>query len=325
MADALKLAGQQVASQVGSGGFRIDLAIIDPGMPGRYLLGIECDGATYHSSRSARDRDRLRQQVLEGLGWRIHRIWSTDWLANPTDELRRVLAVIEQAKVMMAPAEVTADVAANVKSSTDADWVPARTPMMTRLVAADAPAADPISKPYLLAMPTIRLGNQALHEVAPATIARWAVEVAAAEAPVHVREVMRRITESCGVKRIGARIEAALLAGVRNAANSGLLRSRGDFVWLSSGEDVQVRDRSLLPAGSRKIEFIAPEEIEAAILGIVNESYGIAAEEVPAAVCRMLGFGRTTDEMSAAIRVRIEALTSSRALVLVDGMVNRVS
>ena len=325
VADALELAGQHVASQVGSGGFRIDLAIIDPDMPGRYLLGIECDGATYHSSRSARDRDRLRQQVLEGLGWRIHRIWSTDWFANPADELRRALAVIEQAKVVMAPTQVAADVVAMAPLSMAVELAPASAPTMTRQVAAEAQAADPISKPYLLAMPTIRLGNQALHEVAPATIARWAVEVAAAEAPVHVREVMRRITESCGVKRIGARIEAALLAGVRNAANSGLLRSRGDFVWLSSGEDVQVRDRSLLPAGSRKIEFIAPEEIEAAILGIVNESYGIAAEEVPAAVCRMLGFGRTTDEMSAAIRVRIEALTSSRALVLVDDMVHRAS
>lgn len=60
--------GYQVHAQVGSGGFFIDLAIVDPDQPGRYLIGIECDGATYHSSRSARDRDRLRQQVLEGLG-----------------------------------------------------------------------------------------------------------------------------------------------------------------------------------------------------------------------------------------------------------------
>ena len=149
--------------------------------------------------------------------------------------------------------------------------------------------------------------------------------MAGTEAPVHVREVMRRITEGCGVKRIGTRIEAALLAGVRNASNTGLLRTRGDFVWLASGEDVQVRDRSLLPTGSRKIEFIAPEEIEAAILGIVDASYGIAAEEVPAAVCRMLGFGRTTDEMTAAIGARVESLTSSRAVVVVDGMLRWVS
>ena len=71
--------GMSVHPQVGCGGFRIDLALVDPARPGRYLLGVECDGATYHSSPTARDRDRLRQEVLESLGWVICRIWSTDW------------------------------------------------------------------------------------------------------------------------------------------------------------------------------------------------------------------------------------------------------
>src|SRR5690606_20332667 len=88
--DALTKLGYEVKGQVGSGGFFIDLAVVDPDVPGRYLLGIECDGATYHSARSARDRDRLRQEVLEGLGWRIYRIWSTDWFRHPKRELERV-------------------------------------------------------------------------------------------------------------------------------------------------------------------------------------------------------------------------------------------
>lgn len=74
--------GYIVDTQVGCSGYRIDLAIKDPNHLGNYLLGIECDGATYHSSKTARDRDRLRQQVLEGLGWKIYRIWSQDWFAN---------------------------------------------------------------------------------------------------------------------------------------------------------------------------------------------------------------------------------------------------
>jgi very-short-patch-repair endonuclease len=83
--------GHEVHNQVGSAGFFLDLAVVDPVQPDRYLLGIECDGARYHSARSARDRDRPRQSVLEGLGWRIHRIWSTDWFQNPDEELRKVL------------------------------------------------------------------------------------------------------------------------------------------------------------------------------------------------------------------------------------------
>jgi very-short-patch-repair endonuclease len=90
--------GYDVRPQVGLAGFFIDLAVTDAKYPGRYVLGIECDGAAYHSSRSARDRDRLRQAVLEDHGWTIHRIWSTDWFQRPQEQLRRTVATIEAAK-----------------------------------------------------------------------------------------------------------------------------------------------------------------------------------------------------------------------------------
>jgi very-short-patch-repair endonuclease len=83
VAERLSARGYEVMPQVGVSGFRIDLGILHPKHEGHYLAGIECDGAQYHSSRSARDRDRLRQEVLEGLGWRILRVWSTDWFDNP--------------------------------------------------------------------------------------------------------------------------------------------------------------------------------------------------------------------------------------------------
>jgi very-short-patch-repair endonuclease len=85
---ALAERGWKLHSQVGVSAFRIDLGVVDPDAPGRYLAGIECDGATYHRSATARDRDKLREQVLRGLGWEIVRIWSTDWWidANGTAE-----------------------------------------------------------------------------------------------------------------------------------------------------------------------------------------------------------------------------------------------
>lgn len=79
VARALSKKGWHVVTQVGVSSFRIDLGVIDPDAPGRYLAGVECDGATYHRSATARDRDMLREQVLRGLGWEIVRIWSTDW------------------------------------------------------------------------------------------------------------------------------------------------------------------------------------------------------------------------------------------------------
>src|SRR5579885_2265744 len=91
----LKERGYSVVTQVGVAGFFIDLAIRHPAKPGTFLLGVECDGASYHSGRSARDRDRLRQEILENLGWKIHRIWSTDWFKSRNTEIKRLLARIE--------------------------------------------------------------------------------------------------------------------------------------------------------------------------------------------------------------------------------------
>jgi very-short-patch-repair endonuclease len=98
VADALRGEGFEVRLQIGCSSYRIDLALMDPDVPGRYVLGVECDGATYHSSKTARDRDRLRQDVLESLGWTIHRIWSTDWIKNSKREVEQVKKAFNEAK-----------------------------------------------------------------------------------------------------------------------------------------------------------------------------------------------------------------------------------
>lgn len=88
--------GHTVHPQVGSSGYRIDLGIVHPDDPNRYVLGLECDGATFHSARSAKERDVMRQRFLEGKGWSIERIWSRNWWRNPESEMARVLARIKK-------------------------------------------------------------------------------------------------------------------------------------------------------------------------------------------------------------------------------------
>ena len=90
--DALLEKGYQVDTQIGIGGYSIDLAIRKEG---KYVLGIECDGRLYHSSKSARERDYHRQKYLESRGWRIHRIWSTNWWKNPTVEIQKICTIVD--------------------------------------------------------------------------------------------------------------------------------------------------------------------------------------------------------------------------------------
>ena len=98
VAATIRSFGFAAVPQVGCSSFRVDLGVVDPSQPGRFLLGVECDGASYHSSATARDRDRIRQQVLERLGWRIHRIWSPDWVTRREAEVRRLRDAIESAQ-----------------------------------------------------------------------------------------------------------------------------------------------------------------------------------------------------------------------------------
>jgi very-short-patch-repair endonuclease len=95
--EALSAKGIQITPQVGCSKFRIDLAASHPSSPGRFVLAIECDGATYHSSYTARDRDRLRQQQLQNLGWTFHRIWSTDWFMRKAEEVDRAVQAFHKA------------------------------------------------------------------------------------------------------------------------------------------------------------------------------------------------------------------------------------
>ncbi|MEQ3513526.1 DUF4011 domain-containing anti-phage protein Hhe [Pseudoalteromonas sp. BZB3] len=116
--NALKLEGFTCVPQVGVAGYFIDLAVQDPGQPGRFIMGVECDGATYHSAKSARDRDRLRQSVLESLGWNIKRIWSTDWFKNPEAQLKPIIEQLHQLKTSPAEhAEVESEVSEITKAT----------------------------------------------------------------------------------------------------------------------------------------------------------------------------------------------------------------
>lgn len=98
VADALRGAGYEVIYQVGVEGFRIDLGVRHESCPIGFIAGIECDGAPYHSGLSVRDRDHIRQTILENLGWNIYRVWSTDWFADPTRETAKLIAWVDRVR-----------------------------------------------------------------------------------------------------------------------------------------------------------------------------------------------------------------------------------
>ena len=192
-----------VIPQYGVSGYRLDFACAHPRQPGRMLLAIEADGATYHSTPTARDRDRLRQEVLENLGWRFHRIWSTDWFRDPEKEADRVFEAwqraVELADVMDANSPVQLD-----KSS--------------MLATEQQPSVQPV-KPTRGARPPVPPGKpiteyQRFELVA---LARWIMSDTALRTD---EELQRELRQELGFKRRGSRIDSALQQAINAVRRS---------------------------------------------------------------------------------------------------------
>jgi very-short-patch-repair endonuclease/DNA polymerase III delta prime subunit len=326
VAERLREAGYEVHNQIGTSGYFVDLGVVDPSHPGRYLVGIECDGRSYHSAKWARDRDRLRQEVLEARGWRIYRVWSTDWFNDPEREAHRLIEAIEKAKrtgVHAAPSDDEKSdpdtKAAQGRPGTDGGQV------QDNIVRREESGLRPPLKALDVRMYRqadlssieFQLRNVAenLHLVSPQTMSNWVRAVVEVESPVHAQIISKRIREAAGLQRTGSRIREAVDQAIRSAAARGLVERRGDFVWTQYAPETEPRDRSQLPSDERRIDFIAPEEIAGAIVMVVRASLGIEMSELVSEVARVFGFGRTSADIEAVISDVVKRMCSSGPLV----------
>ena len=238
---ALQARGVTLHTQVGCSGYRIDLAARDDLHPGRYLLGIECDGATYHSSKTARDRDRLRQEVLENLGWRILRIWSADWVNDREAQIARVIAALAEAR--LAPRIITAQAAATTRDEGESDAD------VGGLFGLPEPTgAAPIGNVSLLpagrtpenvaVFAACDLGVQGtptdfynLIQFNLEQVAEALVYVVNQEGPIHFMTATRRVIAGWGLTRTGSNLQDALLRATKIAAHCNRLVLRDSFLW----------------------------------------------------------------------------------------------
>ncbi|QNH62161.1 DUF3320 domain-containing protein [Hymenobacter sediminicola] len=312
---ALTARGYVVRPQIGSQGFYIDLAVVDPDQPGRYVLGIECDGAMYHSARSARDRDRLRQEVLENVGWRLHRIWSTDWFRNPAAETERAVQAIEAARRLAALDEADEPEEILVPVSKSPSGIERE----------EAPTASvALAEAYQVAQLPAAVAHRELHQHSLSQLALWLAQVVRIESPVHIEEATRRLAQASGATQVGARIrktgqDAALLA-----QNLRHLRREGDFLWDNTMQQPPLRNRSQLPAVSRKFSFVAPEELARALRTVVEQRFALPREAVFLPAVRLLGFTRLSEEMRQQLEPVLAGLLERGELAEVNGVLKPV-
>lgn len=318
---ALTARGYHLRPHLGSPEFHLELAVVDPDQPDRYVLGIVCDGAMYQSARSARDRDRLRQQALEAVGWRLHRIWSTDWFRDPAQATDRAVAAIEDARRLAALAQAEAP---EVEAPKAEESAAETSPTPAGSLAREAPAAlgRTAAVPYQVAQLPAAIRQHELHQHPTGRLAAWVAEVVAVESPVHADEVTRRLASATGATQVGSRIRARVAEAIGLAAKLGSIRPQGDFLWTPTmpAGGAPLRDRTALPVVSRKPGFIAPEELAAAVLSVVRDSFALDRAAVALPATRLLGFGRPSEEQRVAFSATIDSLLAEKRLLEANGV-----
>lgn len=316
VAAALKTKGYQVHPQVGIAGFYIDLAIADAERPGRYLIGIECDGASYHSARSARDRDRLRQSVLEDHGWIIHRIWSTDWFQRPQEQLERTVAAIEAAKVEL---DARLETGTRQQRAVPVEIVTVDRGEFTEIGLSDV---EPVSseKAYIEASPS-RAGAYELHETPTGVMANLVEEIVRVESPIHIDEVVVRLRSAWGLQRAGSRIEAAVEKGVSLAFSRGKIHRDSGFLSDPNSEPFLRNRTNAISPSLKKLEMIPPAEICSGIVQVVSSNLGATEEEIVLTVSRMLGFKATSSQLRKVIGLQVDGLLNTARLRREENMI----
>lgn len=296
--------GVRVQPQVGVSGYRIDLGVLDDEAAGRFVCGIECDGVSYHSMETVRDRDRLRQQVLEDRGWIIHRVWSTDWFKDRKGQIERLLTLINQSRETLKNQTREEAEAARAKPSAP---VATGAPPPTQ---AQEGAGIGYTRPLLADYESfdgrdLSIGGEIL--AAPAELlAAVVARVVDVEGPVHETDVIARIAGLWGTKA-GSRIQDAIRNGCRLSERTGTVTRRGPFYWRPDGS---CRPRSRAETGIPG-DRIAPEEFVEAIKLVLADGQAFPRQSLITETRAVMGFNRTGALLEQAIGNVVDALVAA--------------
>ena len=291
--DFLRKNGFEVDTQIGCSGFKIDLGLKRNGSPD-YVLAIECDGSSYHSSKNARDRDRLRQQVLENMGWRFYRIWSTDWYLNRANEKTRLLEAVRAALNDEKPATGKAP-------ETDTS---------------DAGFEESLPV-YQLEFPKYRYADMKTLEYKYSkdrNFMQFILDIMKDEAPISEEWLLKRICGVFGREKVTSVVTDEYSYRMRNCRQYGIIRKNG-FLYSADTNKYMLR----VPDGDdehRELKYICLEELASGMYAYLRENVSVDRKGLYRSIIGQLGYS----SLSHAMEERLdEALTLLKKKITVEG------
>ena len=326
VAAEIKKMGYEVVPEVGCSGYRIDIGVLDPVNEGCFLLGVECDGATYKSSSSARDRDRLREQVLRQLGWRMYRVWSPAWVARRDSEIRRLKETLEQAQKTQIDKEAQkpiidikegaapkTDVQKNTFSGIEKIGVPYK--------------VYPLKATY---NPYIRVAtskttvdskqrNEFHFPENRENQTKLLSELIQNEGPVHFDYAVERLAATWNIKQVTPKISHAVKEALNNLIREQKVVIKGSFLWPTGLKQTPIRvPIQGVPESKRKPNYIAPEEVESAMMMVAQYALGISEDSLITETAKVFGLNHSGDEAKVVFSEVLKRLVRERKLVCKD-------
>lgn len=317
VAAEIRKLGYHITPEVGCSSYKIDIGVVDPVNKGSYLLGVECDGSTYQSSSSARDRDRLREQVLRNLGWRIHRIWAPVWVARRDSEIRRLEDAIVQAQ----------------KHQIEKDANKPLTTLQTDVQKNCFSGIEKLTAPYKIHPlkatynPYIKVANGRTFVDSKIknefhfpenreNQTKLLAELIANEGPVHFDYAVERLAATWGIKQSTPKIGHAVKEALNNLIREQKVAIKGSFLWPAGLKETPIRiPQPGLPESKRKAQYIAPEEVEAAMKLIAQYAIGISDESLVTETAKLFGLNHSGEDAKQVFNEVLKRLIRERKLV----------
>ena len=297
VAKALQAKGYAVNTNIGSSEYRVDIGIIDPETPDRYLLGLLCDGYNYVASHTAHDRDVTTPAVLSLLGWKTYNIWSVEWWDTPEHVLNGIIREIERVKTKESEEELIDDfvdddiedleqVEENVKEN-------------------DITAPNSNAKEYITGNLPIRFADSAMFSQGYYTdsVVEDIRAILETEAPISRRLLIKRLINNYGISRNGVRINTYLTEVFEDM---GLVTSGTEDIFYWKDKEQLENYSGYRLASEREALDIAPEEVAQAILQVLKEQFAIDEEGLISETARLFGYASVRDNVLASMKRGIE-------------------
>lgn len=317
--DFLVSKGYNVATQVGCSGYRIDLAIKHPALSGVYILGIECDGATYHSARTARERDRLRQNVLENIGWKIYRIWSTDWIKDKNTEGDNLIKAIEETL-----AQYDNRIEEEYLNTDESIKVNNNEIIENENYLIEENSHDKYNQFGFSIYKEADLSKVKQSFDFDTYLSDVITHIVNEEYPIHFDLLCKRIAPIMGNQKVTIKIRGTVSSVIRNYCEQNIV-VKSNYCWPVNVSKVVVRIPEEGAYEVRGIQYISMEELQEAMITVVQKSFGLTKDDLISCTAKVFGFNRIGPKIVKAINEAFDNLIDvKRTIIVKEDKVNLV-